>query len=177
MFVNPLPSPSNNEADIEPLILTEPLNVEPLSIDFTTNPLSGDTEAVTLPLFISVETSASIASCESAVNGISNKSAPLPLNTEPLITLIPPLTNNEPLKVEPLITESTMNPLSTSTDAVTLPVDILPASKDKIASTASCAAGVNAAKGMLNKFSPLPLNDEPLFISTPPLINNEPVNV
>jgi len=139
MFVNPLPSPLNNEAEIEPLISTEPVNVEPLSIEVTTNPVSGATEAVTLPLFISVDISALIASCESALSGISNKSEPLPLNVEPLFISIPPLINNEPVNSEPLITDSTINPRSTSTEAVTLPVDILPASKDKIASIASCA--------------------------------------
>ena len=129
MFVNPLPSPSN-EPENEPLnssavtipafklfvvisLLTtklpvtsiEPVKVEPLSADVTTNPVSGVTEAVTLPLFISVEISASIASCDNAVNGISNKSAPLPLKVEPLSILTPSVTINEPL----ILTSSSIN--------------------------------------------------------------------
>ena len=36
-------------ARTEPLILTLPLNVEPLSIEVTKNPVSGATEAVTEP--------------------------------------------------------------------------------------------------------------------------------
>ena len=105
MLVKPAPSPKNepeNEPDNSvaftilelmvwvtyklPLTSTEPVNSEPLLADTTTNPKSGVTDAVTLPLLISVEISASIASVESAVNGILNKFSPLPLNDEPLTT-------------------------------------------------------------------------------------------
>ena len=54
-------------------IIKLPLIVDPTSGDCTTNPLSGDTEAVTLPLAIR-NTSWDNADC-----GISNKPAPLPL--------------------------------------------------------------------------------------------------
>ena len=47
---NPAPSPTNNDADMLPLIVTLPVNSEPLSADSTLNPKSGDTDAVTLPL-------------------------------------------------------------------------------------------------------------------------------
>ena len=46
---NPLPSPWNTDADILPLIFTEPVNSEPLSGENTTNPKFGDTDAVTEP--------------------------------------------------------------------------------------------------------------------------------
>ena len=49
---NPPPSPTNNDADIEPLMSTEPVNSEPLSADVTTKPKSGRTDAVTEPLAI-----------------------------------------------------------------------------------------------------------------------------
>ena len=103
----------------EPLLnFTLPLNIEPLSIDVTTNPSFGLVDAVTLPLAINGDVS------ESADNGISNKFLPLPLNTEPLLNLI------LPLKVEPLTSEVTKNPSSGETEAVTLPLDIWNASSD-----------------------------------------------
>ena len=46
---SPPPSPINKDADILPLILTEPVNSEPLCGDNTTNPKLGDTDAVTEP--------------------------------------------------------------------------------------------------------------------------------
>ena len=74
------PLPLKNEPDDKN---TEPLNVEPLSIEVTTNPSSGDTDAVTDPLVMNVDNSASSVSAE---RGISNKSSPLPLNFEPLLS-------------------------------------------------------------------------------------------
>ena len=50
------------------------------AIEFTSNPLFGETDAVTEPLAINERGSTSSASAES---GILNKSLPLPLN-EPL---------------------------------------------------------------------------------------------
>ena len=130
------------------------------------NPLSGETDAVTEPLFISVEIRASIASFESAVNGISNNSAPLPLKVEPLFTLIPPLTNSEPVNCEPLPSDSTLNPKSGETEAVTLPLAILNESP------------LNADCGILNNPSPLPLkNPLPDGIVTLPSTDIEPLNV
>ena len=37
------------------------------------------------------------------------------------------------------------------------------------------ASNVKAERGISNKRAPLPLNDEPEFISIPPLTNNEPL--
>ena len=37
------------------------------------------------------------------------------------------------------------------------------------------ASGVNAAFGILNRLAPLPLKEEPLFISILPLIKSEPL--
>jgi hypothetical protein len=52
MLNNPLPSPLNNDADTEPLMLTEPVNCEPLSADITLNLCPSLTEAVAEPLAI-----------------------------------------------------------------------------------------------------------------------------
>ena len=68
--------------------------MEPLCNEVTTKPVSGDTEAVTEPDLISVDTNASSVNAE---RGISNNPAPLPLKTEPLFIFIPPLTNSEPV--------------------------------------------------------------------------------
>ena len=46
----PLKYPLPDGIVIFPLTKREPVNVEPLSMDVTTNPASGDTDAVTLPL-------------------------------------------------------------------------------------------------------------------------------
>ena len=219
------PLPLKNEPDDKN---TEPLNVEPLSIEVTIKPLSGATDAVTDPLVINVDKSASSVSAE---RGISNKSSPLPLYFEPLLSCRLPLIkveplnsvvtepvpntlknpsvetdadtepvvikfdnnassvsalfgmlnkfsplplneepddkNIEPLNVEPLSIDVTKNPVSGDTDAVTAPLII------KFVSNAS---SVNAERGILNKFSPLPLNEEPLLRFTFPLTNNEPLN-
>ena len=82
-----------------PITLTLPLKAEPLSIEITKNPFSGVTDAVTLPLAIIVDINASGVRAE---RGISNNLAPLPLNDEPELNSIPPLTNNEPVNCEPL---------------------------------------------------------------------------
>ena len=97
---------SNNNAPLplneEPLsTLTSPKKVEPISVEVTTNPSTGEVDAVTLPLAINADKSASSVS---AVFGISNRLAPLPLNDEPLSTL------TSPKNVEPLSIEVTMNP-------------------------------------------------------------------
>ena len=94
---------------------------EPLATDSTTNPLSGNAEAVTLPLAILNN------SCDSAENGISVNPAPLPLNTDadtPILNLLLPLTLKLPLIAEPLATDVTTNPKLGDTDAVTLPLKI-----------------------------------------------------
>ena len=156
------PLPLNTEPDAS---CTSPKNVEPLSIEVTTNPLSGSTEAVTAPLIIKF---VSNASSVNALFGILNKFSPLPLNEEPLLRFTFPLTNNEPLNS--VVTEPVPNTLknpSFETEAVTEPVVI------KFESNAS---SVNALFGILNKFSPLPLKAEPLLSCKLPLIKVEPLN-
>ena len=153
MLNNPLPSPLNMDADTEPVTLSEPVNVEPLSGEITTNPKSGDTDAVTEPDANAVDVNASGAN---AVLGISNNPAPLPLNILPL------LKKTLPLNVEPLSSDTTKNPNSSLTEAVTLPLAILAILND------------NADSGILNKFSPLPLK---LFASISLLTSKEPVIV
>ena len=131
------------------------------------NPLWGVTDAVTEPLAIKFDKSASGVN---AALGILNNPAPLPVNIEAdtlfLTTKLVSI-STEPVNSDPLIGDSTLNPKLGETDAVTLP---LPINGDNNAS------GVNAALGILNKLAPLPENDEPLFIEIPPLTNNEPVN-
>ena len=88
-----------------PLIFTLPVNWEPNSSDFTKNPLSGATDAVTLPLAILLISNAN------ADSGISNNPAPLPLNKPlPEGMNILPLTFIEPVNCEPLFNASTLNP-------------------------------------------------------------------
>ena len=77
-----------------------------------------------------------------------NSPSPLPEKNEPLPKNTLPLTLTLPVNSEPLISDFTINPLSTSVDAVTEPVAIIVATK---------ASGVKADFGMLNNFSPLPL--------------------
>ena len=136
--------------------LISPKKVEPLSIDVTTRPSSGVTEAVTAPLTIKFDKS---ASCVNAERGISNKSLPLPLNTEPLPKETPPLTKSDELN-SALSVPSNLNPKLGSTDAVTLPLTI---------NDDNNASGVKAAFGILNKSAPLPLNTEPDVNLTSPL--------
>ena len=149
IFDKPAPLPLKNPLPVYitmfPLTKRLPLNVEPLTTDFTKNPVSGATDAVTEPLLISVEINASTVKAE---RGISNNLAPLPLYEEPDINSIPPLTNNEPVNCEPLIVDSTLKPYTGLTEAVTLPLAILNTSAE------------NADNGILNKPSPLPLNDD-----------------
>ena len=121
------------------------MNVEPLSIEVTKNPVLGETDAVTEPDLISVDINASWVKAE---RGISNNLAPLPLNDEPEFISIPPLTNKEPVNWEPNSEDSTLNPYWGLTDAVTLPLAILNTSP------------LNADNGILNNPSPLPLNDD-----------------
>ena len=91
---NPLPLPLNIDADTFPNISTLPVNSEPLVSDITTNPLSGDTEAVTEPLCIVVAATTSSASAD---NGISNNPAPLPLKKFPVSSVTLPNTFIEPV--------------------------------------------------------------------------------
>ena len=77
MLNNPSPLPLKNEPDDKKIL---PLNILPESTEVTTNPLSGLTDAVTLPLAIRLE------SPDNADCGISNKFLPLPLN-DALISL------------------------------------------------------------------------------------------
>ena len=124
---NPLPLPLKNPLPVGivifPTVVTLPLNVEPLSIDITKNPVSGVTDAVTLPLANTVVNNASGVKAE---RGIFDNPAPLPLkNPLPVGMVILPLTTILPLKVEPLAIASTKNPLLGDTDAVTLPLAIL----------------------------------------------------
>ena len=170
MLNNPSPLPLKNP--LPDGISISPIKIEPLSSEVTLNTLSS-VDAVTLPLAIntaSLVTKASIASCaslESAENGISNKSSPLPLYFEPLFNWTAPLTNTEPLNsvvTEPV--DCTLKKPSVETDAVTEPVDI----KFEIS-----ASSVNAVLGILNNFSPLPLKNEPLLKNTEP-VKVEPLN-
>ena len=91
MLNNFSPLPLKNEPDAKKIL---PLNIEPLAIDFTTNPSASVTDAVTLPLAIKFEINASGAS---AVLGILNNLSPLPLNDEPEVSDILPLTIKEPV--------------------------------------------------------------------------------
>ena len=97
-----------------------------------------------------------------------NKFKPLPLNdplNESAITL--PLTSIEPVNSEPLSADATINPLSESTEALTLPVAILNPSS------------ANADNGILNNPLPSPLYKDavtiPLTIREP-VTSTEPVN-
>ena len=90
-----------------------PLKVEPLSIEVTTKPFSGETDAVTEPLTILL---ANCASGAKAALGILNNCSPLPDMNEPDDK------KTFPMKVEPLSIEVTTNPLSGDTDAVTEPL-------------------------------------------------------
>ena len=143
-LINWEPSPTKNCATTLPLTSTEPLNSLPLCVDSTLNPKSGETDAVTEPLAINADNS---ASGERAALGISNKPAPLPLNIEPESNVTLPLISIEPVNCEPLSKDSTLNPNSGVTDAVTLPVDI---------DTAIKASGAKAVLGISNNLAPLP---------------------
>jgi hypothetical protein len=157
----PCPEPEKKLPDDKNIL---PLKVEPLATDVTINPLTSLTDAVTLPLAIKSETN---ASSDKAVLGILNNPSPLPLKKLPLFNSIPPLIKSEPLKVEPLSIEVTTNPLSSLTEAVTLPLAI---------SDVICASSDKAVLGMLNKPSPLPLkNPLPDGILTIPSTVNDPV--
>ena len=143
-----------------PLIKSEPVNCEPLPNDSTLNPNSFETDAVTEPLLINGDKSASGVN---AALGILNKPAPLPLNID-AVTL--PATYMDELN-SALFVPSNRNPYCGETDAVTEP-DVINADKR--------ASGVKAALGISNKFLPLPLNDEPLLISMFPLTKSEELN-
>ena len=80
----PLPLPLNTDADIEPEKFDTLAN--------TSNPLFGEIDAVTLPLNIF-----EVSKLESADIGISKRFLPLPLNDEPELIDIPPLTNKLPV--------------------------------------------------------------------------------
>ena len=161
MSNNPLPLPLKKLElfnSMPPLTKSEPVKVEPLSILSTTNPLSGNTDAVTLPLAIKFDINTSSAN---AVLGMLNRSLPLPLNTLPLANLTSPK-NNDPLSVE-----VTINPLLGDTEAVTLPLIIRVDIK---------TSSANADLGMSNNPTPLPLKKFPVWSVTLPDIFIEPVN-
>ena len=126
-----------------PLIVTLSSN---LPVEFTSNPLSGSTDAVTEPVAILN------ASSVIAERGISNNPAPLPLNIDAdnsLATIKLP-------SIEPDV--FTTNPKFGETDAVTEPLEILLISND------------SADSGILNNPSPLPLKKPlPDGISTLPI--------
>ena len=164
MLFNSEPSPANeplNEPVILSAIILGTFNVSvmktlPLNSDFTEpvpntlNVPSGKTDAVTEPVVIRLETNASSTNADF---GILNSSAPLPLNTLPL------LNRKLPLKVEPLNSDITKNPSLGSTEAVIEPLAIDLASLDTNDSIEFCASVESAENGILNKFSPLPLNE------------------
>ena len=142
-----------------PLTSIDPVNSEPLSALSTLNPLSGDTDAVTEPDLISVEMSASSVKADL---GMLNNCSPLPLKK------LPDERNTLPLNMEPLNTEVTTNPNSSLTEAVTLPLDIIVEIK---------ASSANAALGISNNPSPLPLKKLPdAATKFPPVMNKLPVN-
>ena len=122
--------------------VTSPKNVEPLSIDLTTNPSSGVTDAVTEPLSILLWSNPSIASA-----GILNNPSPLPLKNP-----LPDGISILPIKVEPLVGENTLNPSILSTDALIPPLMIRFNSKSS-----------NASAGILNNPPPSPVNNVPLI--------------
>ena len=98
-----------------PSISTLPTNVEPLSVDVTTNPLLGATLAETAPLTISFII-------------ISVNSAPLPLKVDAdtnVPACIDVSTFTEPVNCEPLCSDVTLNPSSGDADAVTDPLEII----------------------------------------------------
>ena len=178
-----LPLPLKNDAETEPPAVTsvptvafrdtkiEPLNSDlvpniPVPKSSTLNPLLGSTDAVIEPDAINDEIS---ASCVSAVLGILNNLAPLPLKSEPEVNL------SSPVNVEPLTSDVTMNPSFGSTDAVTEPVVNIFASAAIAAFIACCVSSESAARGISNNFSPLPLNELPLATLSSPK-NVEPVN-
>ena len=68
-----------------------------------------------------------------------------------------------------------MNPLSASTEAVTLPLTNIFDSSDTNDIIDDCASVESAEKGMSLNFSPLPLNAEPLSTLTSPK-NVEPLS-
>ena len=78
MFERYLPSPTKNEplfTNTLPLTDIEPVNWEPLSADWTLNPVFGATDAVTEPDAINVDNNASGVK---AVLGILNNPSPEP---------------------------------------------------------------------------------------------------
>ena len=90
---------------VEPVICTSPINREPLSIDSTTNPSSGVTDAVTDPDAILN------ASPVNADRGISNRCLPEPLKL-PLISLA---TNLSAVSVFSTVTLSLISTLPSNT--------------------------------------------------------------
>src|SRR5210317_1900385 len=140
---------------------------------FTTNPSTGEIDAVAEPLAI---LNASPDNCDT---GISNKFLPLPLN-EPLnsfaITLSAVMSGTskdseiETLPLNSDLTEPVENTLKNpapSIDAVTEPLKI---------TFEISASSVSAERGISNKSLPLPLNTEPLTNLTSPS-NKEPLSV
>ena len=108
---------------------------------------------------ISVEIKASSVKADL---GMLNNCSPLPLKK------LPDDKKTLPLNIEPLISDVTTNPNSSLTEAVTLPLAI------KLEINASSA---NAALGISNNPSPLPLKKLPdAAITFPPVINKLPVN-
>ena len=100
MLLNPRPLPLKKPLPLGittfPLTKSEPVNVEPLSIDKTTKPKLGETDAVTEPLAILG------ASSERAENGISYNPLPLPVNIDADTddwTSNPPLISVSPINV------------------------------------------------------------------------------
>ena len=129
-----------------------PLNVEPLSSLSTTNPLSGDTDAVILPLAIKLEINTSSAKADF---GISNNPLPLPLNIEAETF---PAISTLPVNSEPLIWDITINPLSGDTEAVTEPLCIL---------VAAVTSSASADNGISNNCAPLPLKNPAVDLTDP----------
>ena len=151
IFDKPAPLPLKNPLPIgiitEPLMFTLPLNVLPLFIEVTNNPVSGDTDAVTLPLTIR-NTSLANADC-----GISNKPLPLPLNIDADTVFV----KNDGT--------FTLNPSTGEIDAVAEPLNICVESIAKLANV------------IFDKYLPSPTKNEEVGTYKLPLTIVSPINL
>ena len=148
---NPTPLPLKNPPPIGIVILplTEilPLKVEPLTTEVTNKPVSGATEAVTLPLEIR-NTSLANADC-----GISNNPLPLPLNID---------AETGYSNVENVLTT---NPSTGEMDAVAEPLNIFVESIAKL------------ARVILERNLPSPTKNEEVGTYKLPLTIVSPINL
>ena len=151
IFVNPAPLPLKNPPPIgivtEPLTEILPLKVEPLATEVTNKPVSGATEAVTLPLTIR---NTSLANADW---GISNNPLPLPVNID---------ADTGNWNVENVFTT---NPSTGEIDAVAEPLNIFVESIAKL------------AKVILERYLPSPTKNEEVGTYKLPLTIVSPINL